>query len=203
MPCMNLDRTGPSHGPHACVSNAPNGNAFMRFFGSKRANSIRSPCRSFSPLTVCTADCSGPSHGPHASVSNAPRGESIRSPSRSLMSPLTVCIASYSIPWYRGLPCLLVVVTTQVRGAIVVVTIAMPLQLLSPALVAFYLSSLVMNHEFVPGSAHCNPQYGSAPVGLVSRARLLRPMHPSAAQSCMGGFVTVVLKICLVTSFMW
>ena len=64
---------------------------------------------------------------------------------------------------------------------------AMPLQLLSPALVAFYLSSLVMNHEFVPGSVHYNPQYGSAPVGLVSRARLLRPMHPSAAQSCMGG----------------
>ena len=118
MPCMNLDRTGPSHGPHACVSNAPNGNAFMRFFGSKSAYSIRSPCRSFSPLTVYTADCSGPSHGPHASVSNAPHGESIRSPSRSLMSPLTVCIASYSIPWYRGLPCLLVVVTTQVRGAI-------------------------------------------------------------------------------------
>ena len=116
------DCTGPSYGPCACVSNAPNGNAFFHSFGSKSANSIRSLCR-------------------------------------SLVSPLTVCIASYSNPWYWGLLCLLVVVTTEVRGAVRGNATATALPSSGCHLSIFFGD---VNHEFVPGSAHCNNQYGSA-----------------------------------------
>ena len=76
------------------------------------------------------------------------------------MSPLTVCIASYSNPWYWGLLCLLVVVTTEVRGAVRGNATATALPSSGCHLSIFFGD---VNHEFVPGSAHYDNQYGSAP----------------------------------------
>ena len=109
--------------------------------------------------------------------------KSARQICRSLVSPLTVRIASYSNPWYSELLCLLVVITNRSQGAVRSNASATALPSSVCHLSIFFGD---VDHEFVPGSAHCNNQYVPPPIGFVGRARLLRPMHPPEANSCTG-----------------